>query len=157
MAVVAVVAAAAGSGGPAVGAVFPARSGLRRAPDCGRRPGAERESDEMGRGVRARPPKSPPRPRRDPKPETQQGSYATAPPRGPGLSGLPAGAGVPERRPWGPPPPPFTPGQGRRPNVFRGGRSLPAARWRPQPGPGSREAERWLREKLAEGCGPLSA
>ena len=48
-------------------------------------------------GVRARQPEPPPRPRRDPQPETQQGPYAMVPPRGlekgTGCSGRPAATG----------------------------------------------------------------
>lgn len=52
-------------------------------------------------------PEPPPRPRRDPRAETQQGPYATAPPRGQEKAGLRAAAGqIPERRPRGPPAPP---------------------------------------------------
>lgn len=101
-----------------------------------------------GEGTR---PGSLPRPRRDPQTETQQGRYATAPPHGPGKRvrglGPPAGGGVPETRPRGPPPPPSGPGHSRGPHspagLLRGGRSLPAApRRRPRTGPGSREAPR---------------
>lgn len=73
----------------------PGSAGLRRAPDCRRRPGWERKRWEgRGEGERAEPP---PRPRRDPQPETQQGPYAMVPPRGlekgTGRSGRPAVTG----------------------------------------------------------------
>lgn len=80
-------------------------------------------------------PESPPRPRRDPRAETQQGPYATAPPRGlergraPG--GRPAGQrylrdgrGARHRRP---PRPGRAAGRTVGPGVLRRGRSLPAA------------------------------
>lgn len=129
-------------------------------PDCGGRPG-ERETGEKeeGRGG-GRPPESPPRPRHDPQAETQQGPYATAPPRGWGR-GRAAQGGRPEQR------------------YLREGRRAASAALRARAGPpaaqtgrassaaaapflllsggpaspGSREAARWQRGKLAKGRG----
>lgn len=152
-AVVAGSAVEAGSAGPAVGAAFPARSGLRRAPDCGEDRRDKRGSGEKAEGGGGR---DAPRPRpapalkrnKAPTPRRRQGDWHGRNAQGgrPGQGYLRGGRGARHRLP---------PRQSRA--AVRRGRSLPAARLRPRAGPGSREATRGQREEMAEGRGPLSA